>query len=188
MAKKSASDAQDWRVSTGNIFEDLGIPDADIHDLKAQLAVRLNRAMAAQCCPQAEIARMLGIKQPQVSQLMNYKLQGFSAERLMIFLMKLGHAVDVRISDDPVAKPAVCVSSQEQEHVAIAALMGDLYESFTQAWLEVNSPRGILPVHSGSDEVKVVDALGRRLHASQDDSAVREKMIATFTPQSRTLQ
>lgn len=188
MAKKSASDTQDWRVSAGNIFEELGIPDADIHDLKAQLTVRLNRAMAAQCCPQAEIARMLGVKQPQVSQLMNYKLQGFSAERLMIFLMKLGHAVDVRISDEPVAQPGVSVSSQEQEHVAIAALMGDLYESFTQAWLEVSPHRGMLLAPSGRDDVKVVDALGRRSHAPQDDTAVKEKMIATFTPQSRTLQ
>lgn len=49
---------------------------------------------------QAEIAPLLGLDQPKVSNLMRGQLAGFSVERLFGILNRLGHNVEVHISDD----------------------------------------------------------------------------------------
>jgi predicted XRE-type DNA-binding protein len=50
---------------------------------------------------QAEAAKRLGINQPKVSVLKNYKLSGFSAERLMGFLTALNCDIDIVIKKRP---------------------------------------------------------------------------------------
>ncbi|MCZ6591603.1 MAG: helix-turn-helix transcriptional regulator [Alphaproteobacteria bacterium] len=50
---------------------------------------------------QAEVARRLGIPQPKISALMNYRLGGFSAGKLMRFLTALGRDVEIRIKKKP---------------------------------------------------------------------------------------
>src|ERR1035438_7151380 len=81
--------------SSGNVFADLGLPDAVELDTKARLCAALNRIVERQRLTQAEIAATLGINQPKVSALLHYKLEGYSVERLMHFLMALGHDVKI---------------------------------------------------------------------------------------------
>ncbi|MBI2683765.1 MAG: XRE family transcriptional regulator [Acidobacteriales bacterium] len=83
--------------SSGNVFVDLGLSGAADRQTKVRLAVALNRAIDGSKLRQAEIAEKLGINQPKVSALLHYNLEGFSVERLMNFLMALGHDVDIVI-------------------------------------------------------------------------------------------
>jgi predicted XRE-type DNA-binding protein len=84
-------------VSSGNLFADLGLPDADELRTKVQLAVAIKRGIEARGWSQTQAAEVLGINQPKVSALLRYRLDGFSVERLMNFLTALGHDVEIVI-------------------------------------------------------------------------------------------
>ncbi len=83
--------------SSGNVFEDLGRPNAEEQKLKARLAAAINRAVEARGLRQAESARVLGASQPDVSALANYKLSGFSVGRLVGYLTDLNRDVEIAI-------------------------------------------------------------------------------------------
>jgi urease subunit alpha len=61
------------------------------------LAVAINQQIEARNLSQAAVAELLGVSQPKVSALQNYKLDGFSVERLMTFLTGLGSDIEIRI-------------------------------------------------------------------------------------------
>jgi len=84
-------------VSSGNVFGDLGLPDAAELDTKVRLAVAINRLLAARQLTQAQAAAALCVNQPKVSALKHYKLEGYSVERLMGFLTALGSDIEIRI-------------------------------------------------------------------------------------------
>ncbi|MBW4053644.1 MAG: XRE family transcriptional regulator [Proteobacteria bacterium] len=86
-------------ASSGNVFADLGLPDAIDLDTKVRLAVKINKMFAAQRLNQARAAALLDVSQPKISALKNYRLDGFSVERLMNFIAALGE--DVKISFSP---------------------------------------------------------------------------------------
>ncbi len=83
--------------SSGNVFADPGLPDAVETDTKVRLAVEINRLIEGRQLSQVSAADMLGIGQPKISAPENYKLDGFSIERLMTFLLALGRDVEIRI-------------------------------------------------------------------------------------------
>lgn len=89
--------------SAGNVFADLGLPDADELDTKVRLAVAVNRALEARRLTQKAAAELLAINQPKVSALKHYKLEGFSVDRLMTFLTALGSDIEIRIAARPQA-------------------------------------------------------------------------------------
>jgi predicted XRE-type DNA-binding protein len=74
------------------------LPDAAELDTKARLAVRINRIIVERRLTQAIAADRLEVSQPQISALKNYRLDGFSLERLMGFLLALGQDVEIRIT------------------------------------------------------------------------------------------
>lgn len=84
-------------ASSGNVFADLGLPDAAELDIKVRLTVEIVRLINARRLAQSAAAQILKINQPKVSALKNYKLDGFSVERLMTFLLALGQDVEIRI-------------------------------------------------------------------------------------------
>ena len=86
--------------SSGNVFMDLGLPEAEDRLLKAQLALKIRRLIEQKGASQTEVAPLLGLDQPKVSNLMRGRLTGFSVERLFSILNRLGHNVEVRISED----------------------------------------------------------------------------------------
>ena len=91
------------RVSrgSGNLFADLGFPDADDRQAKLRLAYALNQVLDERELSQADAAIMLGITQPKVSALHHYKLAGFSVERLMNLLTAVGRDVEIVIKQKP---------------------------------------------------------------------------------------
>jgi predicted XRE-type DNA-binding protein len=94
--------------SSGNVFADLGPPNAEQKKTKVQLAVAINELITRQRLSQAAAARRLGVNQPKVSALMNYQLQGFSVKRLMKFLTNLDRDVEIVIRRKARAGGTVC--------------------------------------------------------------------------------
>jgi predicted XRE-type DNA-binding protein len=85
-------------ASSGNVFADLGLADAAELDTKVRLTVEINRLIGVQRLTQAAAAERLGVNQPKISALKNYRLDGISVERLMSFLLALGQNVEIRIT------------------------------------------------------------------------------------------
>lgn len=92
--------------SSGNVFADMGLPDADELGTKARLVAAINQIVARKRLSQTEIASALGINQPKVSALLHYKLDGFSVERLMNFLVALGKDVEIVVKSRPRSRSA----------------------------------------------------------------------------------
>ena len=89
----------DYEVSSGNVFRDLGLPDAEELDIKASLAIEIGRIIRRRGLTQSEAASMLGVDQPRVSALMRGHLEKFSMEKLCDYLRALGCNVDIRIQE-----------------------------------------------------------------------------------------
>jgi predicted XRE-type DNA-binding protein len=81
--------------STGNVFADLGVPDAGEHLIKAALVVRIDRIIRQRGLTQDAAAQLMGIDQPKVSAMLAGQFRGYSVERLMRFLVALGHDVEI---------------------------------------------------------------------------------------------
>ena len=83
--------------SSGNVFADLGLPDAEEHMARAKLALQIIGIIRERKLTQTKAAKLLGVDQPKISALMNGKLEGFSTERLFRFLNALGRDVEILI-------------------------------------------------------------------------------------------
>ena len=92
--------------SSGNVFADMNLPDAAELDTRARLGAAICRIVERRRLTQAEVAAALAINQPKVSALLNYKLEGFSVERLMRFLVVLGQDVEIVTKARPRSRPA----------------------------------------------------------------------------------
>jgi predicted XRE-type DNA-binding protein len=88
-------------ASSGNVFADLGLPDAEERQTKVMLAVAINQLLQRRRLSQSKAGKQLGINQPKVSALLNYRLAGFSVERLMHFLTALDRDVEIVIRKKP---------------------------------------------------------------------------------------
>jgi predicted XRE-type DNA-binding protein len=86
---------------SGNMFADLGLPDAAERQAKLRLACALNQVLEDRKLSQADAARVLGVTQPKVSAVRHYKLAGFSVERLMNLLTAVERDVEIVIRRKP---------------------------------------------------------------------------------------
>jgi len=87
--------------STGNVFADLGLAEAEELESKAQLAYRIGEIIRGRHLTQVDAAEVLGATQPIVSKLMNGQLHGFSLERLVRFLNALDRDVEIVVRRRP---------------------------------------------------------------------------------------
>jgi len=92
-------------AGTGNVFADLGYADAKERTLKVQLALEVTTALRQRGLTQVQTAELLGIVQPHVSDLVRFRLNRFSVERLMQFLTQLGKDVEIRIANRAARRP-----------------------------------------------------------------------------------
>ncbi len=106
--------------SSGNVFSDLGLQDADEKKTKVRLAVAIKQIVQSRHLSQTAAAGLLGINQPKISALVNYRLDGFSVERLMHFLNALDRDVEIVIRKKPRSRRAArIVVTQAQMQSAI---------------------------------------------------------------------
>lgn len=109
-ASSSKSDAIDIIRGSGNVFADLGLADAEERQTKLRLAYALNAVIDRARLSQAAAAMRLGLNQPKISALRNYKLEGFSVERLMTLLTTLDQDVEIVIRKKPRSRAAARIS------------------------------------------------------------------------------
>ena len=84
---------------SGNVFADLGRPDAETHLLKAELVTRIDKIIRQRGLKQAEAAKLLGLSQPDVSRLLRGNFREYSVERLLRLLTALGRNVEIVIRE-----------------------------------------------------------------------------------------
>jgi len=87
--------------STGNVYADLGVKNAEEHAIKAELVHQIAAILKDERLTQKDTAARLGIAQPDVSRMLAGHFRQFSVERLMRFLVALGQ--DVKIVVRPAA-------------------------------------------------------------------------------------
>lgn len=100
----------EFENSSGNVFADLGLDDADELYTRAALGAQVVNIIKDQGYTQAETSKLLSIKQPEVSALMCAKFHRFSQERLIGFLNKLDLKVIIQISRHQRGEPFQQVS------------------------------------------------------------------------------
>ena len=110
MARRKTDRENDVVRGTGNVFADLGYPDAEERQAKLRLAHALNQVLEQRKLTQAEAAKALGVTQPKVSALRHYKLAGFSMERLMTLLTALDQDVEIVIKRKASSRRAARIS------------------------------------------------------------------------------
>src|SRR5215469_14173164 len=96
-AKKTSKRESHVTESSGNVFEDLGLPNPEQELLKVQLTLQIYTILKNSGMTQVEIASILGVRQPQVSLLMRNRAGSFSVGRLMEFLTALRQDVEITI-------------------------------------------------------------------------------------------
>ncbi|HEV7589598.1 MAG TPA: helix-turn-helix transcriptional regulator [Longimicrobium sp.] len=90
--------------SSGNLWADLGEPDAAELHARSQLMRHITLILRERGLTQVQAAALLGTTQPVVSDLMRGKLSKFSIERLFSFLEALGHDVEIVVHPRGVLK------------------------------------------------------------------------------------
>ena len=83
---------------SGNVFADLGLDDSDELFARAKIGFHVHAILKEKNLAQREIASLLGIKQPEVSHLMNGHFSRFTTDKLLDFLKRLDRKVTIRIS------------------------------------------------------------------------------------------
>lgn len=87
----------EYTEGSDNIYEDMGFIDAEKRLAKAKLAIRIETLIEERGLTQVQAAKLLGIRQPKISALINGRLGGFSMEKLITFLNLLNDDVEIVI-------------------------------------------------------------------------------------------
>ena len=95
--KKEDQPDMNYEEGSGNVFADLGLEDAEGLHARAQLGFHIHKLLTVRKLKQREIAALLGIKQPEVSHLMNGHFSRFTVDKLLEFLKRLDQTVSIRI-------------------------------------------------------------------------------------------
>ncbi len=82
-------------MGSGNIFADLGLPDAENHFLKAQIVSEIYRLTNQRKLTQARAGKLMGISQPEVSRMFKGHFREYSMDRLMSFLTSFDRDVEI---------------------------------------------------------------------------------------------
>jgi predicted XRE-type DNA-binding protein len=102
MAKRVV-EGVDVERSSGNVFADLGLPDADKLKIKSGLVIEITKAMRRLGLTQQQAAARMGITQPKVSDMQRGNFSNLSERKLMDCLNRLGY--DIEISVKPTKAP-----------------------------------------------------------------------------------
>jgi predicted XRE-type DNA-binding protein len=80
---------------SGNVFADLGLPNAEERLLKANIVAELHRLIKRRELTQVKAAKLVGISQPDLSHLLRGDFDDYSAERLMKMLTMFEHDIEI---------------------------------------------------------------------------------------------
>ena len=95
--KKRIIDGIEIETSSGNVFADLGLPDADKLKIKSGLVIEITKAVRKLGLTQDEAARRMGITQPKVSAMLRGDFANLSERKLMDCLNRLGYDIEIKV-------------------------------------------------------------------------------------------
>src|ERR1700726_4546050 len=95
--KRKTAKSASVTEGSGNVFADLGLPNADQELMKARLTLQISRIIKDRGLTQTEAGKILGIPQPHVSALARNRSGNFSVGRLLDFLTALGQDVEIKV-------------------------------------------------------------------------------------------
>ena len=101
--QKRAIEGVEAQRGSGNVFADLGLPDAERLKIKTGLVVEIRKAMRALGLTQQEAAKRMGIPQPKVSGMMRGDFTNLSERKLMDCLNRLWYDIEIKVR--PAAEP-----------------------------------------------------------------------------------
>jgi len=101
--KKRLVDGIEVQRSTGNVYADLGLPDAERLKIKTGLVIEIRKAMRRLGLTQQDAAKRMGITQPKVSDMMRGDFSNLSERKLMDCLNRLGYDIEIKVK--PASKP-----------------------------------------------------------------------------------
>ena len=90
-------------MGSGNVFADLGLPDADKLKIKSGLVIEITKAMRTMGITQKAAAERMGISQPKVSDMLRGDFTNLSERKLMDCLNRLGYDIEIKVR--PAAEP-----------------------------------------------------------------------------------
>lgn len=97
--------SDEYQVSSGNVFEDLGFSETESESLRirSQLMAQITELIRLRGLKQTEAAKLMGVTQPRISDLVRGKIGKFSSDMLIEMLARSGMKVELSISEDPLA-------------------------------------------------------------------------------------
>ncbi|PIX95590.1 MAG: XRE family transcriptional regulator [Hydrogenophilales bacterium CG_4_10_14_3_um_filter_63_21] len=101
--EKRIIDGIEVEIGSGNVFADLGLPDADKLKIKSGLVIEITKAVRKLGLTQDEAARRMGISQPKVSGMLRGDFANLSERKLMDCLNRLGYDIEIKVM--PTAEP-----------------------------------------------------------------------------------
>ncbi|MBX4932179.1 helix-turn-helix domain-containing protein [Rhizobium bangladeshense] len=107
--------------SSGNVFRDLGIELTPEDEIKIEIAREITRVIQMREYTQKQVAELLCTDQAKVSNIVRGRLSGFSAERLLRFLLSLGVNVDVHLSEVNIGADSAPSEGRVTFHTPLAA-------------------------------------------------------------------
>lgn len=85
------------RRSSGNVYADLGLADAQKLKIKTGLVIQIKKAIQSRGLTQQEAAKLMGISQPKVSDMMRGNFANLSERKLMDCLTRLGYDIEIKL-------------------------------------------------------------------------------------------
>lgn len=101
--RKRMVDGVEIQKSSGNVFADLGLPDANRLKIKSGLVIEITKAVRNLGLSQEEAGRRMGLPQPKVSSLFRGDFSNVSERKLMDCLNRLGFDVEIKVK--PASEP-----------------------------------------------------------------------------------
>jgi len=110
--KNPSLDSVDVEIGSGNVFHDLGLPDAEPLKIKSGLVIEITRAIRRLGLTQESAGRRMGISQAKVSSLVRGNFSNLSEQKLMECLNRLGYDIEIRLRPavDPVGSRTLAVA------------------------------------------------------------------------------
>lgn len=93
--------------SSGNVYADIGVADAEAMAIKAELVSVLARISEERNYTQAKVAKLTGIPQPKLSAVLRGRFRGVSEDRLMRAITALGSDVSIVVSKPVKGRAAI---------------------------------------------------------------------------------
>ena len=87
-------------INTGNVYTDIGCANSDEMVVKAHLATSIKKILLSRDLTQKQVAKLLGLSQPKVSQLLRGHFRGISEAKLMDCIVRLGRDVHIVIGPE----------------------------------------------------------------------------------------